>query len=148
MVVFYCWGLGVHWSLGSAGGAQGDVRQMVECCIGSMVWTLEAWNLFGGFVGETSPGVMSNFSPLGFFRSLQSAGISHSYLLKKVAGFLRFMFFARCKHGTCSDEVWWSLWMVGRSRQLDEGAGRQKWKCHDPLNCAIVAASCAVLHIM
>ena len=22
------------------------------------------------------------------------------------------------------------------------------WKCHDPLNCATVAASCAALHIM
>ena len=40
------------------------------------------------------------------------------------------------------------LWMVGRYKQLDEGAGRQIWKCHDPLNCATVAASCAALHIM
>ena len=24
--------------------------------------------------------------------------------------------------------------VVGRNKQLDEGAGRQIWKCHDPLN--------------
>ena len=27
-------------------------------------------------------------------------------------------------------------WMVvGRNKQLDEGTGRQIWKCLDPLNC-------------
>ena len=25
--------------------------------------------------------------------------------------------------------------VVFRNKQLDEGAGRQNWKCHDPLNC-------------
>ena len=25
--------------------------------------------------------------------------------------------------------------VVGRNKQLDEGAGRQTWKYHDPLNC-------------
>ena len=25
--------------------------------------------------------------------------------------------------------------VMGRNKQLDEGAGRQTWKCHDPLNC-------------
>ena len=28
---------------------------------------------------------------------------------------------------------------VGRNKQLDEGAGRQIWKCLDPLNCVASA---------
>ena len=32
------------------------------------------------------------------------------------------------------------LWMVGGYKQLDEGAGRQIWKCFDPLNCVASAA--------
>jgi len=30
--------------------------------------------------------------------------------------------------------------VVGRNKQLDEGAGRQIWKCLDPLNCVASAA--------
>ena len=30
--------------------------------------------------------------------------------------------------------------VVGRNKQLDEGAGRQIWKCHDPLNCVTPVA--------
>ena len=30
--------------------------------------------------------------------------------------------------------------VVGRNKQLDEGAGRQIWKCLDPLNCVALAA--------
>ena len=30
--------------------------------------------------------------------------------------------------------------VVGRHKQLDEGAGRQTWKCHDPLNCVVSIA--------
>ena len=30
--------------------------------------------------------------------------------------------------------------VVGRNKQLDEGAGRQTWKYHDPLNCVALAA--------
>ena len=30
--------------------------------------------------------------------------------------------------------------VVGRNEQLDEGAGRQTWKCLDPLNCVAPAA--------
>ena len=26
---------------------------------------------------------------------------------------------------------------MGRNEQLDEGAGRQTWKCLDPLNCVV-----------
>ena len=100
-----------------------------------MLCTLQTWNLFGGSVVDTSRWFISTFSPLGFF-SFQSAGIS-LLLAEEGCRFPSIHVFARCKHGTCSDEVRWSLWMVGRSRQLDEGAGRQKWECHDQLNCAI-----------
>ena len=30
--------------------------------------------------------------------------------------------------------------VVGRNKQLDEGAGRQSWKCLDPLNCVAPVA--------
>ena len=30
--------------------------------------------------------------------------------------------------------------VVGRNKQLDKGAGRQIWKCLDPLNCVASAA--------
>ena len=30
--------------------------------------------------------------------------------------------------------------VVGRNKQLDEGVGKQIWKCHGPLNC-IASAS-------
>ncbi len=86
------------------------------------------------------------FPHWGFF-SFQSAGIS-LLLAEEGCRLPSIHVFARCKHGTCSDEVWWSLWMVGRSRQLDKGAGRQKWKCHDPLNCVASAAPCVALHIV
>ena len=30
--------------------------------------------------------------------------------------------------------------VVGRNKQLDEGTGRQTWKCLDPLNCVASVA--------
>ena len=38
--------------------------------------------------------------------------------------------------------------VMGRNTQLDEGAGRQIWKCPDPLNCIALDASCIALHIV
>ena len=29
---------------------------------------------------------------------------------------------------------------MGRNKQLDEGADRQTWRCHDPLNCVASVA--------
>ena len=30
--------------------------------------------------------------------------------------------------------------VVGRYKQLDEGVGRQTWKCYDPLDCVALVA--------
>ena len=35
---------------------------------------------------------------------------------------------------------------MGRNEQLDEGAGRQTWKCLDPLNCVAPAAFESIAH--
>ena len=40
------------------------------------------------------------------------------------------------------------LGVVGRNTQLDKGAGRQIWKCLDPLNCEVLDASCVSLHLV
>ena len=59
-----------------------------------MLCTLQTWNLFGGSTDDIFRwfcGWHFYFSPLGFFLSLQPAGLCHSCLLKKVAGFLRSM---------------------------------------------------------
>ena len=139
-------GLFSNLSLQSAGNSHSYLLKKVAGFLRSMLCTLQTWNLFGGSVVDTSRWFISIFPRWGFF-SLQSAGIS-LLLAEEGCRFPSIRVFARCKHGTCSDEVQWSLWMVGRSRQLDEGAGRQKWKCHDPLNCVASAASCVALPIV
>ena len=69
------------------------------------------------------PVVAFYFFPLGFFfpSSLQVSVTPARW--RRLQVFFD-PCFARCKYGTCSDEIRWSLRMVGRPRKLDEVAGR------------------------
>ena len=59
----------------------------------SMLCTLQTWNLFGGSADVFPGGSDAGFFPhWGFLLSIQPAGIRHSCLMKKVAGFLRSTF--------------------------------------------------------
>ena len=76
----------------------------------------------------------------GFFLFFfQPAGICHPCSLKKVAGFPSI----HASHAANMEPVqtrFGGSVEVGGYTQLDEGAGRQIWKCFDPLNCVAPAA--------